>query len=367
MPVTFPPMGNLAIVLKALLTGFGREVLVPPPVSKRTLALGETHAPEGACLPLKVTLGSFMESLAAGADTIVMCGGRGPCRLGYYAAVQQEILRDLGYCFDMIVVEPRAGDVYRQLKKMAPGKSLGDIWRAFKLASAKMQALDALECQACASRPLAPPGVIDRLMAAGEAAVDAADTVAAVWAVAAAAQQDMTRVSRQAPPDLLHIGLVGEIYVLLEPFVNHNIAARLGRMGVAVHQPVRLSDYVYGQLFKRRSYQDGINRVIQAAAPYLAYFVGGHGLKTVGHTALLGAAHYDGVIQVYPFSCMPEIIAKSVLPDVSRDWGVPVLSLPFDQHAGEAGLVTRLEAFVELLRYRRERRRRQSTKASSLV
>lgn len=366
MLVTFPPMGNLSIVLKALLTGLGLEVLTPPPVSKRTLVLGEAHAPEGACLPLKVTLGSFMESLAAGADTIVTCGGRGPCRLGYYAAVQQEVLRDLGYQCEMIVFEPNLGSVYRQLKKLAPHCGLRQVWRAFQLASAKMQALDALDRQACASRPLTPPGETDRIQAAGEAAVDRANTVATVWDAAHTAVQQMERLCRAAPPDLLHVGLVGEIYVLLEPFVNHNIAARLGRMGVAVHQEVRLSDYVCGQLFKQRSYQDGLRRVIQAAAPYLDYFVGGHGQKTVGHAALLGAARCDGVVQIYPFSCMPEIVAKSVLPDVGRDYRLPVLSLPFDQHAGEAGLITRLEAFVDLLRYRR-RRLRQSTNASSLV
>lgn len=366
MPVTFPHMGNLAIVIKALLTGMGQEVLVPPPVSKHTLALGEAHAPEGACLPLKVTLGSFMESLSAGADTIVTCGGRGPCRLGYYAAVQQEVLWDLGYPCEMVVFEPNLASIYRQIRRLAPRCGVRQVWRVFQLASAKMQALDAIDRQACASRPLLPPGEADRLQAEGETAVDMANTVDAVWDAAHTAVRRMAQLCPPAPPDMLHVGLVGEIYVLLEPFVNHHIAARLGRMGVAVHQEVRLSDYVCGQLFRQRSYQEGLRRVIAAAAPYLNYFVGGHGQKTVGHAALLGAARCDGVIQVYPFSCMPEIVAKSVLGDVGRDYRLPVLSLPFDQHAGEAGLITRLEAFVDLLRYRR-RRFRQSTNASSLV
>ena len=39
----------------------------------------------------------------------MMVGGTGPCRLGYYS-IQKEIL-DLGYEFEMIVLEPPQGKV----------------------------------------------------------------------------------------------------------------------------------------------------------------------------------------------------------------------------------------------------------------
>lgn len=48
-------------------------------------------------------------------------------------------------------------------------------------------------------------------------------------------------------------------------------------------------------------------------------------------------------------ACMPEIISRSILPQVSRDHDMPVLSLVLDEHTGEAGIQTRLEAFVDLL------------------
>ncbi|MEM5770324.1 MAG: CoA protein activase, partial [Bacillota bacterium] len=55
------------------------------------------------------------------------------------------------------------------------------------------------------------------------------------------------------------------------------------------------------------------------------------------------------------FTCMPEIVAKSILPQISKDYGMPVMTLVLDEHAGEAGIMTRIEAFVDLL----ERRRKQ--------
>jgi predicted nucleotide-binding protein (sugar kinase/HSP70/actin superfamily) len=51
---------------------------------------------------------------------------------------------------------------------------------------------------------------------------------------------------------------------------------------------------------------------------------------------------------------MPETIAKSILPRVSRELGIPVLSIVIDEMTGMAGVSTRLEAFVDLARHRRQ-------------
>ncbi len=52
---------------------------------------------------------------------------------------------------------------------------------------------------------------------------------------------------------------------------------------------------------------------------------------------------------------MPEIVAQSILPKVSRHYDMPVLNFILDEHTGEAGMITRLEAFVDLLERRRKR------------
>ncbi|NLN13967.1 MAG: CoA protein activase, partial [Tissierellia bacterium] len=65
---------------------------------------------------------------------------------------------------------------------------------------------------------------------------------------------------------------------------------------------------------------------------------------------------YDGAIQILPLNCMPEIVAKSILKNVSRDLDFPIMTLVVDEMTGEAGYVTRLEAFVDLVSKRREKR-----------
>jgi len=92
----------------------------------------------------------------------------------------------------------------------------------------------------------------------------------------------------------------------------------------------------------------------EAAYPYLAHSVGGEGQTTVGNVVLAHKEGLDGAIQVIPFTCMPEIVAETILKKVSEDLDFPTLTLIYDEQTGEEGLNTRVEAFVDLLKKRRK-------------
>ena len=53
---------------------------------------------------------------------------------------------------------------------------------------------------------------------------------------------------------------------------------------------------------------------------------------------------------------MPEIVAQSILPSISRDYEIPILTIIIDEHSGQAGLITRLEAFIDLLQWKRSKK-----------
>ncbi|MCF2140733.1 MAG: hypothetical protein K9W44_11820 [Candidatus Lokiarchaeota archaeon] len=57
---------------------------------------------------------------------------------------------------------------------------------------------------------------------------------------------------------------------------------------------------------------------------------------------------------MYPFTCLPHIASKNILPQISHLYDIPVLSLVVDEQTGEAGFQTRLEAFVDLLARKRK-------------
>jgi len=360
MRVTFPHMGNLYISLQGMLQYLGVEVIPPPPSSKRTLTLGSQYGPEFACLPLKLNLGNFIEAGEAGADTIVMAGGCGPCRFGYYAQVEQAILRDLGCAMEMIVLEPperHITELLVKIKRLAGGRSWWQVIQAIRFGFAKARETDWIEKESFRLRPREiVPGSTDRAYREALALIDgarrwdeleqtrekAADLIAGV----------MTEMSRS----VIKIGIVGEIYTLLEPFSNHDIERQLGYLGVEVDRSIFLSEWINDHLFLGlvkglRSHKEACD----AAHPYLRHTVGGHGQETVGSVVNYARAGFDGAIQLFPFTCMPEIVAESILPDVTASYGIPVLTLIMDEHTGEAGMLTRLEAFVDLLAWRKEK------------
>jgi len=362
LKVTFAHMGNLWIVVKTILEDLGLEVVVPPRPSRRSLDAGVRHSPEFACYPLKLNVGDFIEGLERGADTIVMVGGVGPCRLGHYAQVQEQILRDLGYRADMVVLEPPGGrlqDLVDRIRHLTGRKSLSRIWRALRFGFEKLKALDDLERALAKVRPLeVEPGRAAALYRRSVAAVTRAEGVNSVRRSAAAGVRAL-RASVAPPepggPGPLRVGVVGEVFMIQEPFANQDLERRLGELGVEVNRALYLSDWVRIHLLP---FGKGRTREVwEAARPYLGHFVGGEGIESVGESVLFSREGLDGVVHVAPFTCMPEIVASSLLPEVGRDLGLPVLSLFLDEHTGEAGLVTRLEAFSDLLQRRRARRR----------
>jgi predicted nucleotide-binding protein (sugar kinase/HSP70/actin superfamily) len=356
MKITFPHMGTLSIILETLLTEAGHTVLTPPANSKAALELGARHSPETVCLPFKLNLGNFIQALDAGADTILTCGGFGPCRLGYYAEIQREILRDCGYSFDLIVVEPTPASVWQAVRRVAVVGGWRRTWQAFRLAAAKLTALDAVERAACSWRPrTAVPAEVDAITGAASAAIAAAVRPDEAAAATDACRRQLGRLPAR-PGQPLKLGLVGEIYVTLEPLANQDIVRRLGHLGAEVRHTMLLGDYLRGHILRQKAATAELAEIHRLAAPYLGHFVGGHGVKSVGNAVRLARAGFDGIVHLFPFTCMPEVIAKNILPAISAVEGIPVLSLAVDEQTGDAGLVTRLEAFLDLLAYRRSKK-----------
>lgn len=360
MKVTFAHMGHMHICLKALMESLGMEVVVPPMPSKKTLTLGTQHSPEFACLPLKINMGNFIEAHELGADTILMAGGAGPCRFGYYAQIEREILEDLGYNMKMVVLEPpqkHISELLIKIKEVTGGKSWLEIVKAIKFGFQKARAVDRIERQVHWIRPREQePGRIEAAFQEALKAVDEARNKRELDEAAAKAAANMLKIPIDPTINPLRIGIVGEIYVMLEPFVNLDIEKQLGRLGVEVERSIYLSEWINDHLFMGLLKIKGSKEARENAPPYINHFVGGHGQETVGSTVMFANQKYDGVIQVQPFTCMPEIVAESILPTVSRDHGIPTFYLIVDEHSGDAGVQTRLEAFVDLLARKKERK-----------
>lgn len=89
---------------------------------------------------------------------------------------------------------------------------------------------------------------------------------------------------------------------------------------------------------------------------YFPKEIGGHGIESIIHTIYYGMRKFDGVIHILPMPCMPESTVAPILDDISHDYGIPLMRLIFDTHTAEAGLDTRLEAFVDILKRKKDKK-----------
>ena len=360
MRVTFPHMGITWVGIRHLLAELGFDVVMAPPITRETLELGAKHSPEFICLPFKVLMGNYLQAVDAGADAIFMLGGIGPCRLGYYAEVQREIMRDLALPVRMVVLESdnfvhELGQVVREAGLSVPWVRLLPLAR---FCLAKVSYLDKLEANLLRERYREKrPGSCSSLFAEAVRSVDETSSWTALRKVQKDVSYKLQHLLLPAPVEApLRIGLVGEIYMLIEPVVNLHFGERLGELGCSVTRNMYASDWVKEHLlfdWRAKAFARHLARVTRA---YLAQRVGGHCFETVGYAITYAQRGYDGLVQILPLTCMPEIIAETILPTVSVDFDIPVLTVTLDEHAGEAGLLTRLEAYTDMLSERRQRR-----------
>ncbi len=359
--VTFPHMGESFRAFKMLLEDLGNEVILPPRPSRKTLDLGVQYAPEFACLPLKILLGTYMETAQKGANLIVTSGGVGPCRAGQYAQLHKAILSEQGYDMDMVVFEPPKLyplDFIRNVRKLNVARlSYRAVYQCIKRSWRKLKALDSLEKYTHVIRPREQQtGVTSRIYKDVLAWIDQANSIKEIKEAENAGLNELQKIPQDQYRIIVKVGLVGEIYVLLEPASNLEIEETLGNLGVEVERSMFLTGWTVDNTIKETT---ELLNAKDAASPYLPEMVGGHGRDSVGHTILYSQRGFDGVIQLAPFTCIPEIVAKTVLNTVGKEYNMPILTFFLDEQTGKAGIATRLEAFVDLMK--RKQKFRTST------
>ncbi|EOD00564.1 acyl-CoA dehydratase activase-related protein [Caldisalinibacter kiritimatiensis] len=358
MKITFPHMGNVYVAAKALLEDLGNEVIVPPKCSKKTLELGTKYSPETICLPFKINIGNYIESIEKGADTILITGSCGPCRFGYYSVIEKEILHDLGYDVEIIVFDPPDGkpmELVKRIMKATNTKNVAKILRSLVRGKKVLEKVDELTDIANKKRPRAINGYeVDMIIDEFHREVRKVYGVEQIIDKIKYAREKLENVEIEKNKEVYKVGIVGEIYTIIEPFVNLEIERKLGHLGVEVDKSLTPTKWVKHHLFSGPIGSKEENKKIEAAKPYLKAMVGGHGRETVGSAVIYAEEGYDGIIQLLPLTCMPEIVAESILPAIQRDYGVPIMTLIVDEMTGEAGYLTRLEAFVDLLKKRKE-------------
>ncbi len=361
--ISFPHMGTISIAWSAALRIIGCEPYVEPYTSKKSLSLGTKHAPEAICLPYKLILGNFMEAIEGGADYVAMITSPGCCRLGEYGKCIANALHDLGYETKYLELQLYDGikGMYNFLK-IASGKNNPFLFiRAIIIAITKVFILDKLENKLsyCRAREIYQ-GDAEKHYHKALKYIDAQDTLIGLKKAQKQVNQEMNLVELNPDKEVLNVDITGEIYVVNDEFSNQNIEKELGRMGVQVRRSLTVSSFLKDAIIPKifRKGETHLQRADRLAKPYLMRDIGGDALECVSDVAYANERGIDGIIHLSPFTCMPEIMSQNIFPAMREDCEIPILPLILDEQTGRAGYITRIEAFVDLMR-RRKRKRMQ--------
>jgi predicted nucleotide-binding protein (sugar kinase/HSP70/actin superfamily) len=284
----------------------GAETLVSEETSSATIAAGAGIADNETCLPVKVFSGHVM-SLKDRTDAIlvprVLSEEAGTCSCPKFLGLP-DLARSLDPGLQPVV---------------APRMDIG--WSRWMWAREWYRAArDLGATRASASRAAAR--MLRRL-----------EELRAESAVADRGQRDIS------------IGVAGHLYNVHDERASLGLLDRLRGMGV---RPVTVDEVDPGDAFRQAASLP--RRVFWGFEERLA--------GAVLHWSRTRAV--SGILFVTSFACGPGSIVGALLEDqLSSEGSVPLMTITLDEHAAEAGLVTRLEAFVDMLRHAAAREARR--------
>jgi predicted nucleotide-binding protein (sugar kinase/HSP70/actin superfamily) len=312
----------------------------------------------------------------------------GPCRFGMYNKLQRLILDRFEELRDIPIVYVSTRNAYATESIMHP--DLSPVFR--RLSNVAINIADVMDRTVWRVRPYEyRPGITDELMEkAIEALSSLIENVGAsldfnrIYRLVDDIVATAASLIDPHQPRRPRIGIVGEIYLRSHPDSNQNIIRSLERYGGEVVN-ASLAEWInfiaceasrklrhdwkkawreedHGSLrrLSRRLLGNEIEKLYQSWRQKQVYRVArqrldiqpDHTIRTIerrldherlfnfdiGTEAALsigGALEYalhgfDGVVNVYPFTCMPSTICSAVLKPLLHDMGIPYLDTPYD-------------------------------------
>lgn len=145
-------------------------------------------------------------------------------------------------------------------------------------------------------------------------------------------------VERTQDPRGPVIAVIGHPYQLFDSFTSMNLLAKLKETGARIITSMAVDK----------------SQSLKATSHLPKRLFWSFGQKLLGGSLHLMNQPIDGLIYVAAFGCGPDSMVGELVERHARRYGqIPYLLLTIDEHTGEAGVVTRLEAFLDLIARRK--------------
>lgn len=334
------------------------------------LALGLKHTGGGECVPCPATTGALllaMERDGADPDKTIffMPTACGPCRFGQYAKLNRMIFERRGWG-GIQIMSPSAENAYAGMDNAAQlllyhALVVGDVMR--KLTHR--------------TRPYemdrgAVDDIVERFTKKLESAFAAGDKKEAADLVRHASRELATLPKHSAPRPL--VGVVGEIYVRCDPFLNKNVCRRIEELGgeawlAPISEWIFYTNFLQHLLVKEQAkgpkamlerlkiwlkthlvfervekkyydlasdvlhdrHEHPIADVVEEGMKYLPWQFEGEAILTLGRAALfVKRDNAKAIVNASPMFCMPGTITTSIFPKLEKELKTPVVCNFYD-------------------------------------
>ena len=307
--------------LYGFFTDLGIEIILSDKTTKKTLARGSAAVVSETCLPVKVYVGHVLNLLDKGVEKI-------------FVPSIQSIAPKVYNCSKIRGLP----DLIRNVVK----KDFQMIEATFDKSEKSQGLYEFLK------ETVAPFGITDekRIKKASKAGWKVHNNFKVMTSSGMAYKQAMSyalqgkvfiqQETREFP---ISVALVSHDYNIYDERVSMNVFDKLAKMDVKVYSANELTN---------EQMEEGMNALGQNI-----YWANEHEMTgSAGH--YLKDNKIDGIITITSFGCGPDSLMIERITRKSKQFSKPLLNLTIDEHSGEAGFITRLEAFVDML-YRKKR------------
>lgn len=138
--------------------------------------------------------------------------------------------------------------------------------------------------------------------------------------------------------NMLNIAVIGHVYNLYDSYINMDMISKLRNNNVNIIT----IDMIDGGIIDEKS---------GTLHKKMFWYFGRKAMGSAFH--MLDRGDIDGIIYVMSFGCgIDSFVCDLIERKIRRSRDIPFIVLTIDEHSGEAGMNTRLEAFIDMIRWR---------------
>jgi len=305
---------------KTFFEGVGSKVVVSQDTNKKILDEGVKNCVEDACLPVKTYVGHVINLKEKDVDYIFIPRIVSVERKKYLCSkflglpdFIKSLIGDLPPIIDIEINYYKNNDKFTQNEFIKVGRMFGKT---------KDQSLKAY------FKATHQQKKFESLLKEGLTNLEALK----VW-------EGKNLVKEESNYDL-KIAVIAHPYDIMDEYISMGIIEKLKNMGAQVYTMEMLQKdlILEGASMLSKEMFWNYERDILGAGLYF-----------------LKQKNVDGVIMVSAFGCGPNSMTEELLERIyKREKEVPFMLITIDEHSGEAGIMTRLEAFTDLLRFNKK-------------